>query len=129
MSFEHRVLANTGLKRHFPGFQHGGGGVIIRDRTGRIFRGRICRPFKEPRNRFPAWRPVRKPYLSYWPARLHRLTKSIPRNRFLGPINVYKYGLSRKERILYELPSVKEGLDIYSSWNQVLKLKQRAMQQ
>jgi hypothetical protein len=31
--------------------------------------------------------------LSYWPARLHRLTKSIPRNRFLGSINVYKYGL------------------------------------
>ncbi len=33
MSFEHRVLANTGLKRHFPGFQHGGsggGGVIIK---------------------------------------------------------------------------------------------------
>jgi hypothetical protein len=31
--------------------------------------------------------------LSYWPARLHRLAKSIPRNRFLGSINVYKYGL------------------------------------
>jgi hypothetical protein len=26
MSFQHRVLANTGLKRHFPGFKHGGGG-------------------------------------------------------------------------------------------------------
>jgi hypothetical protein len=31
--------------------------------------------------------------LSYWPARLHRLAKSIPRYRFLGSINVYKYGL------------------------------------
>ncbi len=31
--------------------------------------------------------------LSYWPARLHRLAESIPRNRFLGSINVYKYGL------------------------------------
>jgi hypothetical protein len=31
--------------------------------------------------------------LSYWPARLHILAKSIPRNRFLGSINVYKYGL------------------------------------
>ncbi len=30
----------------------------------------ICKPFKEPRNRFPAWR-----------------------NPFLGSINVYKYGL------------------------------------
>jgi hypothetical protein len=33
-------------------------------------RARICRPFKEPRNRFSAWR-----------------------NRFLGSLNVYKYGL------------------------------------
>jgi len=40
--------------------------------------------------------PVRQPYLAYWPARLHRLAESIPRNRFLGPFNVYKYGL-RKE--------------------------------
>jgi hypothetical protein len=30
---------------------------------------------------------VRQPYLSYRPARLHR------RNRFLGCLNVYKYGL------------------------------------
>jgi hypothetical protein len=37
--------------------------------------------------------PVRKPYLSYWPARLHGLAKSIPRNRFLGSINFCKYGL------------------------------------
>jgi hypothetical protein len=35
--------------------------------------------------------PVRKTYLSYRPARLHRLTESIPQNRFLGSINVYKY--------------------------------------
>ncbi len=28
--------------------------------------------------------PVRQPYLSYRPARLHRLPESIPRNRFLG---------------------------------------------
>jgi hypothetical protein len=37
--------------------------------------------------------PVRQPYFSYRPARLHRLTTSIPRNRFLDSINVYKYGL------------------------------------
>ena len=36
----------------------------------------------------------RQPYFSYRPVRLHRLAKSIPRNRFLGSINVYKYGLS-----------------------------------
>jgi hypothetical protein len=31
--------------------------------------------------------------LSYRPARLHRLAKFIPWNRFLGSINVLKYGL------------------------------------
>ncbi len=44
--------------------------------------------------RFSAWRAGTKPYLSYWPARLpvHRRSK-FPRNRFLGSVNVYKYGL------------------------------------
>jgi hypothetical protein len=37
--------------------------------------------------------PVRQPYLSYRPSRLHRLAESIPWHRFLGSINVYKYGL------------------------------------
>ncbi len=37
--------------------------------------------------------PVRQPYLSYRPARLPRLAKSIPRLRFLVSIKVYKYGL------------------------------------
>ncbi len=58
-------------------------------------RARICRSCKETRYRFSAWRAGTKLYLSYWPARLHRLTKSIPRYRFLGSINVYKYGLWR----------------------------------
>ncbi len=39
-------------------------------RKHKISRARICKPFKEPRNRFPAWR-----------------------NRFLDSLNVYKYGL------------------------------------
>ncbi len=39
-------------------------------------RARICRPFKEPRNRLPASRVGKKPY--YWPTRLHRLAESIP---------------------------------------------------
>jgi hypothetical protein len=38
--------------------------------------------------------PARQPYFSYRPARLYRLVKTIPRNRFLSSINVYKYGLS-----------------------------------
>jgi hypothetical protein len=33
-------------------------------------RARICRPLKEPRNRFPAWRALRQPYLSCRPARI-----------------------------------------------------------
>ncbi len=37
--------------------------------------------------------PVRKPFLKYRPAKLHRLTKSIPRNRFPGSLNVHKCGL------------------------------------
>ncbi len=44
--------------------------------------------------------PVRQPYLSYRPTRLHRLAESISRNLFLGSINVYKYGL-----VLYTPPS------------------------
>ncbi len=56
-------------------------------------RARICRSFKETRYRFSAWRAGTKPYLTYWPARLHRLAKSIPRNRFLSSINFYKYRL------------------------------------
>ncbi len=64
-------------------------------RNGGETRARICRPFKEPRNRFPAWRagtttlfvvPVRQ-------ATVHTLAESIPPNRYLGYINVYKYGL------------------------------------
>jgi hypothetical protein len=49
---------------------------------------RICRPFKEPRNRFPAWRTGTTTLLAYRPARLHRLAKSIPRIRFLGSITL-----------------------------------------
>ncbi len=37
--------------------------------------------------------PVRLPYFSYRSARLHCLAKSVPQNRFLGSMNVYKYGL------------------------------------
>jgi hypothetical protein len=80
-------------------------------------RARICRSFKETRYRFPAWRAGTKPYLSYWPARLNRLAKSIPRNRFLGSINVYKYELSIcslatqfQTRFLESIPSTIAGL-------------------
>jgi hypothetical protein len=54
-------------------------------------RGGICKSFSEPRKRFPAWGPIKQPYLSY--TGIHSLAESIPRNQFLGSINVYKYGL------------------------------------
>jgi hypothetical protein len=46
--------------------------------------------------------PVRQPYLSHWPTRLHRLTESIPRNRFLGSKNVYRYGFWLEAHIVME---------------------------
>ncbi len=60
-------------------------------------RARLCKPFKEPSNRFPPGGPVRQPNLSYRP---HRLAESIPRNRFLGSLYVYKYGLRMKTTVL-----------------------------
>ncbi len=45
--------------------------------------------------------PVQQPYLTYRRAGLHRLAESLPRNRFLGSINVYKYGLSSSFCICY----------------------------
>jgi hypothetical protein len=56
-------------------------------------RARIFKPLKEPRNRFSAWGPVRQPYLTYRPARLHSLSETIHWNRLLVSWNVYKYGL------------------------------------
>ncbi len=49
--------------------------------------------------------PVWQPYLSYQPNTLHRLVVSIRRNRFLGPLNVYKYGLwIRHLQLRYQTP-------------------------
>jgi len=42
--------------------------------------------------------PVRQPYLTYRPARLHRLAESIPWNLFLSSLNVCKFGLCRVRR-------------------------------
>jgi hypothetical protein len=38
--------------------------------------------------------PVRQPYLTYRPVRLHRLAESTAWNPFMGSLNVFKYGLS-----------------------------------
>ncbi len=70
----------------------GGGGLGIMY----MFWARICKPFKEPCNVIDSQPggPVRQPNLSYRPARLYLLVESIPRYRFLGSLNVYKYGLN-----------------------------------
>ncbi len=65
---------------------------------------RICKPFKMPKNRFPAWR-TGTTTLFVVPARqatLHWLAESIPRNRFLGSLKVYKYGLCFRRGFVVE---------------------------
>jgi hypothetical protein len=59
-------------------------------------KARICKPLKELLgiDSQPGG-PVRQPYLTYRPARLHRLAESIPWNPIL---NVYKYGLRYTRR-------------------------------
>jgi hypothetical protein len=48
---------------------------------------------RSPGNKSQHGGPVRHPYLSYRPARLHWQAESVHWNRLLGSINVYKYGL------------------------------------
>jgi hypothetical protein len=77
------VFSKTSPKRSFS--------MTEQERFGLVFTKTRVYKFGH-RYRFSAWRAGTKPYLSYWPARLHRLAKSIPRNRCLGSINFYKYG-------------------------------------
>ncbi len=56
--------------------------------------------FKEPRNRFPAWRAWMTTYLKYRPARLHIGW----RNRFLDSFNVCTFGLSSGVRLRHSRP-------------------------
>ncbi len=59
---------------------------------------RICKLFKEPLESIDSipqpGGPVRQLYLMYRPARLHRLEESIPCNRFLVSLNIYKLARS-----------------------------------
>ncbi len=76
-------------------------------------RARTCRPFKKPRNRFPAYR-VGTTTLFVVPARKGNwLAESIPWNRFLDSINVFKYGLglhlSFSAKSSFYLPAIEEG--------------------
>jgi hypothetical protein len=56
-------------------------------------RARICKPLRGAGIDYQPAGPVRQPYLLYWPARLHRLEESIPRNRFQVSLKVLKYRL------------------------------------
>ncbi len=58
------------------------------------YRARICNPIKEPRNRFSAWRDGTTSLFVVPARQATEAAESIPRNRFLGSINVCKYGLS-----------------------------------
>jgi hypothetical protein len=56
--------------------------------TSFLSRARICKPY-----RFPAWRAGTITLIDVPAARLNKLAESIPWNRFLGSLNVYKYRL------------------------------------
>jgi hypothetical protein len=74
-------------------------------------RDRICKPFQEPAIDSQPGGPVRQPYLLYRLARLHRLAESVPRNQFLGSLNIYKYGL-RLHRRAESIPGLLKRLQI-----------------
>ncbi len=54
-----------------------------------MYRAHICKPFKEPRSRFSAWRAVSDNPIcqATWAG------GSAPWNRFLASLNIHKYGL------------------------------------
>jgi hypothetical protein len=57
-------------------------------------RARICKSLRSPGIDSQPGRPVRQPYLAYQHVRINRLAESIPWNRILGSLNVYKIGIS-----------------------------------
>ncbi len=74
---------------------------------GAVFWARICKPFKEPRNRFPAWRAgTTQPYLTYQHAKLHRLAESISWNWFLGSLNINRALFCHSTEWLAKLPTL-----------------------
>jgi hypothetical protein len=83
-----------------------------------LFWVRICKPFKEPGNWFPCclagrydypiWRTGPPGYIGW---RNRFLAESIPWNRFLSFLYVYKYGLWILRRLLIR-PQVLKGLKV-----------------
>ncbi len=108
----HRFVSSQQLKNHLRETH-----TFIDLQYCWMFWGCICKPYKKSRNRFPAWRagsPVRQPYLSYRPVRLHRLAESIPRNWFLVTLNVYRYGLCISMWYMHIKKDVERSLQCYS---------------
>ncbi len=85
------ICGTTGKPSHFFG-------SILGPLICLQYRARICKPFKEHRNRFPAWRTGMTTLFDDRPSRLHKPEESIPWNRVLGSLNVYKFGLSTSDR-------------------------------
>jgi hypothetical protein len=54
--------------------------------------------------------PVRQPFYSYRPARLHKPAQSMLRNRFLGSLNIYKYRFRRYREPLLPLFRCKQSV-------------------
>jgi len=66
----------------------------IQNVTHMIIKGRICKRLRSPGiDSYVAWRAGTTNRIMYRPARVHRLAETIPRNQFLGSLNVYKFGL------------------------------------
>jgi hypothetical protein len=66
-------------------------------------RARICKPYKEPGIDSQLGGSVRQPYLTYRPARLHRLAESIP---------CTDHGLVKRLQIRAQLFKVKRHLEM-----------------
>ena len=94
--------------------------VLLRRVFLLVIGARFCKPFKEPRNRSQPVGPVRQLNLWYKNSicrtrhQLHWLAESSPQNRFLGSLNVYKYGL--------RIWAVKKAEFIVQTWDSIISV-------
>ncbi len=112
-SFSHELLKNPRDTAPPSPSANTGGTATCLSTLLVLDRDRLCKPFKEPRNLFTSWRNrfleidscagifkqsmgARNRVeigLSYRPARLHSLAVLVPWNRFMGSLQVLKFGL------------------------------------
>ncbi len=96
-------------------------GARNREGTGlsyRLARARIYKPFKETRNRFPAWRNRFLGSLNFYKYRLwlHRLAESIPQNRFLYPNLQTQFLLKQAQNARFQWLKTRVSLGGLFSW-------------